>query len=96
MTTFSNETKRAVFEAQNGISKEGLEPITDFHHKLPNTKANRRRFPLFIHSPFNCVGLSRGTHTNKSHLYRVTIKEAEMYEKFLEEMEKRPLLEKLP
>lgn len=88
MTTFSPETKRAVFEAQNGYSLLGLEKITDFHHKLPNNTANRKRFPLFIHSPMNCAGLSRRVHTNESHLYRITEKEASVYEKYLEEVGK--------
>ena len=84
--TFTPEVKQAVYDSQNGFCLGCLEPIHSYHHKLKNTKENRRLFPLFIHSPFNCAGLCYGCHTNKDHKYKVTIQEAEMYERFLEKL----------
>ena len=85
---FSQETREAVYNAQNGYSAEigSVEKIHSIHHKLPNTAPNRKRFPLFIHSPFNAVGLSENTHKNKPHLFTITLKEAQMYEDFLTEL----------
>jgi hypothetical protein len=91
MKGFSVEVQRNILECQNGRCKaEGCyEPISDFHHKLPQTKVNIRLFPLFIHSPFNCAGLCRNEHTNNSHLYKVTIQEAEVYELWLREFKEK-------
>ena len=86
---FSEETRQAVYGAQNGRCKICVEPIVDFHHKLPNTKINRKLFPLFINSVFNCAGLSRDCHTNKSYLFKVTEKEAQMYENWLKKLANR-------
>jgi hypothetical protein len=86
MKTFSDKTKTQVYEAQNGYCKGCLNKIHSYHHKLPNNKANRRKFPLFIHSPFNGVGLCLDCHTNKDHLYTITEQEAEGYERFLQEL----------
>jgi len=85
MKGFPDEVKRDIFECQNGICRvlNCYEPIVDFHHKLSQSKVNKRLYPLFINSPFNCVGLCRDCHTNRSHLFRVTEKEAEIYERFL-------------
>ena len=86
--TFSDDVKRDVGEAQNGFCLDigCLEPIHSFHHKLPNNEANRKLFPLFIHSPFNCAGLCLNDHTNNSAKFTVTIQEAEIYEKFLRKL----------
>ena len=82
---FSDIVKQQIYEAQNGYcAREGcLRPIHSIHHKLHNTKYNRQRFPLFISSPLNGVGLCYEDHTNKSHLFKVTEKEARVYEEFL-------------
>jgi len=86
--TFPDEVKRDVSEAQNDfcLEKGCYEPIHSHHHKLLNTDYNRKKFPLFIHSPFNCAGLCFNGHTNNSHKFKVTEKEAEMYERYLEKM----------
>jgi len=84
--TFSQEVRGSILKAQNGYSKGSLEPIHSFHHMLPNTKANRKRCPLFIQSPMNCVGLSLRDHTHKAHKYRITEAEAQVYEDWLNMM----------
>ena len=82
--TFSNEVKGAVFEAQVGYCKGCLNSIHSFHHKLSNSVANRKSYPLFIHSPMNCVGLCLDCHINKDYKYKVTHMEAGVYERWLE------------
>jgi len=84
--TFPSEVKISIFESQNGYCLDCLEPIHSYYHRLPNNKANRKKFPLFIHSPMNGAGLAFNCHTNKSHLYKITEKEAEVYEKYLQDI----------
>ena len=85
MKSFSIEVQRNIFECQNGVCKVAncYEPIVDFHHKISNTKANKKLYPLFINSPMNCKGLCRECHTERSHLFRITDNEAKVYESWL-------------
>ena len=73
-------------EAQNGFSKGTLEKIDSFHHSLPNTKANRKRYSLYLHSPMNCVGLSFNEHANHAYKYITTQAEADVYEEYLRKL----------
>ena len=93
--TFSDEVKKAVCEAQNGFcrTRECLEKIHSFHHKLKNTAANREKHPLLIHSVLNCAGLCLDCHTNKDYLHRITEKESEIYERYLEKLKSAELEE---
>ena len=88
---FSEEVKRMICIAQNYYcAEEGcLEQIHSVHHKLHDIEYNRKRFPLFIHSPFNGVGLCCNGHTNNSHLFRITEKEAQMYEDYLQGLQEK-------
>jgi len=82
---FTKDIKYQICECKYGYCKtEGcLNSIHSVHHKLHNTEANRKRFPLFLSSPFNAVGLCYECHTNKSHLFKITEQEAIMYEEWL-------------
>lgn len=61
-----NQTlKLNIFQAYNGYcqcSKNCLEKATDIHHIKANTKVNKKKFPLFINSPFNMLPLNNGCH----------------------------------
>ena len=85
METFSTETKRMIVESQHEYCavKACLNKIHSIHHKLHNTEYNRKKFPLFIHSPMNGVGLCYEHHKNHAHLFRITEDEAEIYEVWL-------------
>ena len=91
MKGFPDEVKRAVSEAQNYKCKGCLNPINSIHHKVRDTEFNRRRYPLFINSPMNAVGLCSGCHTSMSHKYRITDNEAEMYEEWLVKLIRRKI-----
>ncbi len=80
---FSNDVKQQIYEAQNGYCKGCLNKIHSIHHKLRDTKYNRDKYPLFLNSPMNGVGLCYECHKNKSHMYRVSDKEAQIYEEWL-------------
>lgn len=61
------------------------------HHKLENSKNNRKLFPLFIDSPINrislCSGMSeKNCHQNIKHNLKINEREAEVIEWYLEEM----------
>lgn len=86
MKTFSKEVREAIVKAQNGYcfcSKECVLKITDIHHKLPNTVLNNKKYPLFIQSPMNAIGLNQYCHHEKPHLLRITDLEAQVYEEYL-------------
>lgn len=86
MKTFSWKVKEAIFYAQHGRCKICTEPIHSLHHRLPNTKHNRKNFPLFIQSIFNAAGLCFDCHTNRSHELKITPGEATAYEQWLREV----------
>lgn len=83
---FSDEVKEMVCDSQNGycVEEACLEQIHSVHHRLHDTTYNRKRFPLFIHSPFNAVGLCFKGHRDNSHLFRIIEKQAQMYENYLQ------------
>jgi len=88
MNDFTEELKRTLGEANNGYcSYPGcINLIHSIHHKLPNTVYNQKKFPLFLQSPFNGVALCLECHTNNAHKYKITDKQAELYEKWLNEL----------
>ena len=85
--TFSKQLREEIFEAQNGRCLFCEKPITDFHHRLPNSEANRKLFPLFIQSVWNIVGLCRECHINEKHQFKVAFKLAAVYEHALRKEE---------
>ena len=89
--TFSPETKQDINYSQNGFCKTPgcYDIIIDYHHRLANTKANRKKFPLLINAVYNCIGLCRTCHDGAAkEQFKITLKLAEVYEKALEEMGK--------
>jgi len=85
---FPRDVKEMVCQAQHGICKCCNKPLVEFHHIIPNTKTNRKLFPHFIDSPFNCAGLCRKDHECANSLFRewLTLDIAIMYEGYLKEM----------
>lgn len=85
---FSEEVKQQVYEMQNGycFTIGCINKIHSVHHKLQDTKYNEKKFPLFLNSVFNAIGLCYDCHKQKQHLYRVTEKIAEVYEEFLRKL----------
>ena len=85
MKGFSKEVREAIDRGQRGYcAAEGCtKPIDDYHHMLHNTKTNRKLFPKFINSIWNCVGLCREDHQNLSHLWSISEDMAREYESAL-------------
>lgn len=77
---FSRETKEAALEAYNHHCVLCDALATGCHHRLHNTKANRRRFPLFIQSIFNCAPLCFNCHEKRKHELNIPLKVADAYE----------------
>ena len=80
---FSDTVKELIYEAQNGYCHRCTEQIHSVHHKLHDIKHNREKFPNFIDSPFNAVGLCFKCHKDFSHLYRISENMAEVFENWL-------------
>jgi len=86
MKTFSPEVRKLVWNAQNGFCDNCLNRIDEvngWHHMCQNNRPNRVKFPLFLNSPMNCVGLCLYCHTNKPHLFRIKPELAQIYEEYL-------------
>jgi len=86
--TFSECVRELVMEGQHGYcAAQGCtNPIQDFHHRLANTKTNRKLFPLFLQSVFNCCGLCHLHHHDKSLAqFKISYDMARAYEQYLRE-----------
>lgn len=55
----------------------------DPHHKMSDTKANCRRYPLFINSIYNLIPLCQKHHTENINDYRITDSVAWVCEEWL-------------
>lgn len=84
--SFSDLMRRTVGEAQNWTCFRCLKPIASYHHRLENTEVNHKKFPIFLNSPFNCVGLCQECHDQKSHLFAISLRMAEVYETWLDRL----------
>lgn len=86
--TFSDEVKILIANAQNGYCKveKCFVRIHSIHHMLNNIKSNRKKFPLFIHSPFNAVGLCFFHHSNEFYNFKISEQLAEVYEDYLQNL----------
>ena len=87
--TFDLRTRELVFNGQNGFCLMCLDPMTEIHHRMPNTKTNRKLFPKFLQSIFNAAGLCRDCHVEKTHdpVMRLSYDQAKAYEEWLDELE---------
>ena len=88
--TFSEQVRYDENKAHHGYCrvKGCTNKIHSFHHRLPNEKAYRKKFPLFIQSPFNCAGLCYDHHEGHATSgVDITEREAQVYENFLYEKE---------
>jgi len=88
--TFSQEIRMREMQAHNGYCrvKGCLKKIHSFHHRIPNTRYNRERFPLLIQHQFNCAGVCDEHHINHKSVACLDIsqEEAQIYEQALKEM----------
>jgi len=87
---FSEEVRTNEYNVHNGYCrvKGCTNKIHSFHHRIENTKYNRKKFPLFIQSQMNCAGLCDQHHINHSSVACLDINEQEAmhYEKYLEDL----------
>ena len=56
---------------------------TELHHKLHNTKVNRKKYPLFIHSLLNLVAVNHDMHMAHPSYAKISNLQAGKYEAFL-------------
>ena len=86
--TFSQEVREDVMEAQNYrcAYPKCSDSIHSFHHKVENTKTNRKLFPLLIQSVFNCVALCYHHHDKYCYEFKISEKLAMVFEKWLEKI----------
>ncbi len=87
MKGFPEEVRQSINYSQNGFCKTPgcYDIIIDYHHRLANTAPNRKKYPKFLSSPMNAVGLCRNCHDGSAkEQFKITLKEGEVYEKWLE------------
>ena len=83
-----NETHDLAMSLANGrcmCTPDCQKYATEVHHKLPQSKINRARFPLFIDSIYNLIPVSHNCHMSKP-LPRITPERADKYERYLEKL----------
>lgn len=85
MKDFPKELKIQIAEAHNGYCahEKCHRKVHSIHHRVPNTKANQKLFPLFLQSPFNAVPLCEYCHREFAHFYKISYKVAELFEQWL-------------
>jgi hypothetical protein len=62
----------------------GISKITELHHRCHKEKWRVKKFPLFIDSMLNLVGVNHWEHIKNPSALSITDVQAEKYEKFLE------------
>jgi hypothetical protein len=78
-------TRELAFQLANGYCMHDwycTEKATEIHHKLPNTIANKKKYPLFIESIFNHCPINHDCYMTKT-LPTITEEQAKIYEKWL-------------
>ena len=82
----SQKVREQLHWAQNGYCCiDGCyNKITEFHHIKSQSVENCKKWPLFIHSPFNVVGICHTHHNSEAiYLFKISDKLAEVYEDWL-------------
>ena len=82
----NHKTRELAFRQNGGYcmcSKECLEMSNEIHHKLPNTKVNKKKYPLFLESIFNLCPINHDCHMSKP-LPTISDWQAQIYEQWLE------------
>ena len=90
--TFSEQVRYDENVAHNGYCRVRgcVKKIHSYHHRLPNTKSNRAKYPLFIQSCFNIAGLCFDDHEGHATSgVDITDREAQMYENFLQSLQSK-------
>ena len=91
MKTFSDSTKEAIYNSQNGFCgvDSCLNRIHSFHHIVRNIKYLQDKLPLFLHSPINCIGVCEQHHnewTQHRELNCISEAKAKVIERYLEDI----------
>lgn len=81
---FSEEVRKRAYIITNGFCEyEGcVNKATEFHHKLANTSLNRKLYPKFIDSIFNCMPICSDCHMTKPKV-KISERRASIYESSL-------------
>jgi hypothetical protein len=79
---------RFLSEVQGGncaiAADEGkVAPITELHHRLHQTKENRKCFPLFINSVLNLTAVNHNFHMQRPSFGKIYLRTALKIERYL-------------
>jgi hypothetical protein len=58
--------------------------VTELHHRLHNTKVNKKKYPLFLNSMLNLMPVCNMYHLTNPSYGKITDYQADKYERFLE------------
>jgi len=81
----NRKTRELAFQLASGYcmcSKKCTQLATEIHHKLPNTKVNKKKYPLFVKSIFNLCPINHDCHMTKP-LPTISDWQAQIYENWL-------------
>ena len=82
---------KAVMDMYAGQCAEcGATDNFEIHHKISNSKVNRRKYPLLIDSPLNliplCNNMENGCHEKTKHIHKIREREADTLEAWLQDL----------
>jgi hypothetical protein len=86
--TFSQKVRELALRMSHGrcqCSPSCIKPVTEFHHKMANTKVNQRLYPIFLQSIFNCCAIAHSCHM-EGRGPKIRDNEASAYEEYLEQL----------
>ena len=83
MKTFPIDKER-IFKAYGYRCAVTGKEAHDLHHVKPNTKINRKRWPLYIDSPLNLIPINHDEHLNKPLPKAPSDLVCDLYEEWLE------------
>jgi len=84
----SQETYESVMNLYNyRCDNCGTNQDIQLHHRKEDSKPNNKKYPLFLHSPFNlvalCGGFANNCHEKQKYRYKIPDRDCDVYEEYL-------------
>ena len=85
MKQINSDLKIALFDAYGWMCAipDCPNEACDTHHIVPQTKVNKKKYPLYIHSPFNLFPICQPCHMTKPLPAKPPERLVKLYEEYL-------------